>query len=87
MHRAYKYRLYPTEEQAAQLNQSFAAVRWVYNAALEQRNVYGRAQAIDFFRKVGFHGQRNLKKGSQSANPSVSRPGSDDAQLYAELSL
>jgi putative transposase len=49
LHRAYKYRLYPTEEQAAQLNQSFAAVLWVYNAALEQRNVYGRAQAIDFF--------------------------------------
>ena len=44
MHRAYKYRLYPTEEQAARLNQSFAAVRWVYNAALEQRNMYGRSK-------------------------------------------
>jgi len=44
LHRAYKYRLYPTEEQAAQLNQSFAAVRWVYNAALEQRNMYGRSK-------------------------------------------
>ncbi|MDA9160057.1 transposase, partial [Rhodobacteraceae bacterium] len=44
MHRAYKYRLYPTEEQAARLNQSFAAVRWVYNAALEQRNMYFRSK-------------------------------------------
>jgi len=33
-HRANKYRLYPKEEQAAQLNQSFASVHWVYNAAL-----------------------------------------------------
>jgi len=49
LHRAYKYRLYPTEEQAAQLKQSFAAVRWIYNAALEQRNVYCKAQAIDLF--------------------------------------
>jgi transposase len=48
LHRAYKYRLYPTEEQAAQLNQSFAAVRWVYSAALEQRKTYGRAQGSDF---------------------------------------
>jgi len=49
LHRAYKYRLYPTEEQAVQLKQSFAAVRWIYNAALEQRNVYCKAQAIDLF--------------------------------------
>ena len=63
MHRAYKYRLYPTEEQAAQLNQSFAAVRWVYNAALEQRNVYGRAQGTDFFyRDSGFSAPRQSKE-------------------------
>jgi transposase len=49
LHRAYKYRLYHTEEQAAQLKQSFAAVRWIYNAALEQRNVYCKAQGIDLF--------------------------------------
>jgi len=48
LHRAYKYRLYPTEEQAVQLKQSFAAVRWIYNAALEQRKTYGRAQGSDF---------------------------------------
>jgi transposase len=80
LHRAYKYRLYPTEEQAVQLKQSFAAVRWIYNAALEQRNMYCKAQAIAFFREVGFHGQTNLKKGSLFANPLVSR-----AQLYAML--
>jgi len=63
LHRAYKYRLYPTEEQAAQLNQSFAAVRWVYNAALEQRNVYGRAQGTDFFyRDSGFSAPRQSKE-------------------------
>ena len=80
MYRAYKYRLYPKEEQAVQLKESFAAVRWIYNAALEQRNVYCKAQAIAFFREVGFHGQTNLKKGSLFASPLVSR-----AQLYAML--
>ncbi|MDC0541494.1 helix-turn-helix domain-containing protein [Paracoccaceae bacterium] len=49
MHWAYKYRLYPPEEHAAQVNQSFAALCWVYNAAIEQRNVYCKAQAIDLF--------------------------------------
>ena len=63
MHRAYKYRLYPTEEQAAQLNQSFAAVRWVYNAALEQRKTYGRAQGTDYFyRDSGFSAPRQSKE-------------------------
>ena len=63
MHRAYKYRLYPTEEQAAKLNQSFAAVRWVYNAALEQRKTYGRAQGTDYFyRDSGFSGPRQSKE-------------------------
>ena len=46
-HRAYKYRLWPTPEQAAWLEQSFAAIRWVYNAALEQRKTYGRAKGTD----------------------------------------
>ena len=63
MHRAYKYRLYPTEEQAAKLNQSFAAVRWVYNAALEQRKTYGRAQGTDYFyRDSGFSAPRQSKE-------------------------
>ena len=47
MHRAYKYRLYPTDEQSAILNAWFAAVRLVYNAALEQRNIYGRSISKD----------------------------------------
>ena len=47
MHRAYKYWLYPTDELVARLNQSFAAVSCVYNAALEQRNTYGRKQGSD----------------------------------------
>ena len=47
MHRAYKYRLYPTDEQSAKFNAWFAAVRLVYNAALEQRNIYGRSISKD----------------------------------------
>ena len=63
MHRAYKYRLYPTEQQAATLNQWFAAVRVVYNAALEQRNLYGRKQGSDFFyRNSSFTAPRQSKE-------------------------
>ena len=65
MHRAYKYRLYPTEEQAARLNQSFAAVRWVYNAALEQRNLYGfrtKKKPDVFYRDSSFTGPRQSKE-------------------------
>ena len=47
MHRAYKYRLYPTDEQSAMLNAWFAAVQLVYNEALEQRNIYGRSISKD----------------------------------------
>ena len=35
MLKTYRYRLYPTEEQAAFLNRQFGAVRYVYNWALE----------------------------------------------------
>ena len=45
--RAYKYRLYPTAEQEARLSAWVAAVRTVYNAALEQRNMYGRPKGTD----------------------------------------
>jgi transposase len=54
LHWAYIYRLYPTEEQAAQLIQSFAAVRWIYNAALEQRNVYCKRRQLPFLEKWVF---------------------------------
>ena len=45
--RAYKYRLYPTAEQEARLSAWVAAVRTVYNAALEQRKTYGRPNGTD----------------------------------------
>ena len=63
MHRAYKYRLHPTDEQVARLNQSFVAVRRVYNAALEQRNIYGRKQGSDPFKRDSyFTAPRQSKK-------------------------
>ena len=63
MYRAYKYRLYPTVDQQQKLNQFFAAVRWVYNAALEQRNIYGRKQGTDpFERDSSFTAPRQSKK-------------------------
>lgn len=36
--RAYKYRFYPTDEQAQQLAQTFGCVRYVYNRALAERH-------------------------------------------------
>ena len=35
--RAFKYRFYPTDEQAAELSRTFGCVRLVYNKALEER--------------------------------------------------
>ncbi|WP_406077265.1 RNA-guided endonuclease InsQ/TnpB family protein [Micromonospora sp. NBC_00858] len=46
--RAYKYRFYPTPQQAEQLNRTFGCVRKVYNLALDART---RAWAV--------HGQRS----------------------------
>ena len=37
VHRAYRYRFYPTSEQADQLAQTFGCVRYVYNHFLRQR--------------------------------------------------
>ncbi|MBB6351571.1 putative transposase [Nonomuraea muscovyensis] len=37
MKRAYKYRFYPTSEQASELARTFGCVRFVYNKALEER--------------------------------------------------
>ncbi|MGW3601260.1 helix-turn-helix domain-containing protein [Micromonospora sp. NPDC005161] len=42
--RAYKFRFYPTPEQAAALNRTFGCVRKVYNLALDART---RAWAVD----------------------------------------
>jgi len=36
--RAYKYRFYPTPEQADLLSRTFGSVRWVYNRALAERS-------------------------------------------------
>ena len=36
--RAYKYRFYPTPEQAGLLNRTFGSVRYVYNRALAERS-------------------------------------------------
>ncbi|MDD2326602.1 MAG: helix-turn-helix domain-containing protein, partial [Alphaproteobacteria bacterium] len=38
VHRSYKYRFYPTDEQAQQLAQTFGCVRYVYNRALAERS-------------------------------------------------
>ena len=38
MKRAYKYRFYPTPEQADLLNRTFGSVRYVYNRALAERS-------------------------------------------------
>ena len=37
MLKAYKYRLYPTEEQKIQLAKTFGCVRFVYNYYLEKK--------------------------------------------------
>ena len=55
--KTYKFRLHPTGEQAARLDQWFASVRWVYNAALEQRETYGRRKSTDL------HGRPSIFKG------------------------
>ena len=48
--RAYKYRFYPTEQQAGLLNRTFGCVRYVYNRALAERS---RAWTQEQ-RRVGF---------------------------------
>ncbi|MFJ3773892.1 RNA-guided endonuclease InsQ/TnpB family protein [Streptomyces sp. NPDC090075] len=37
-HRLYRFRFYPTDEQAAQLERTFGACRWVYNEGLALRS-------------------------------------------------
>ncbi|MFP6698498.1 MAG: helix-turn-helix domain-containing protein [Alphaproteobacteria bacterium] len=57
--RTYKFRLMPTPEQAERLNSWCAGIRWVYNAALEQRLMYGR---INYTRKRGGTALRDHSK-------------------------
>lgn len=40
--RSFRYRLYPTAEQAERLAQFVGATRFVYNLAWEQRRIFGR---------------------------------------------
>ncbi|WP_372452939.1 RNA-guided endonuclease InsQ/TnpB family protein [Actinomadura parmotrematis] len=48
--RAFKYRFYPTDEQAAQLSRTFGCVRLVYNKALEERTRawYGEQRRVSY---------------------------------------
>ncbi|PJE95490.1 transposase [Streptomyces carminius] len=48
--RAYRYRFYPTGEQAAELSRTFGCVRLVYNKALEERTRawYGQQRRISY---------------------------------------
>ncbi len=48
--RAFNYRFYPTDEQAAELSHTFGCVRLVYNRALEERTRawYGEQRRISY---------------------------------------
>ncbi|WP_445517390.1 RNA-guided endonuclease InsQ/TnpB family protein [Streptomyces sp. NEAU-174] len=48
--RAFRYRFYPTDEQAAELSRTFGCVRLVYNKALEERTRawYGERRRISY---------------------------------------
>ncbi len=48
--RAYRYRFYPTEQQAAELSRTFGCVRLVYNRALEARTAawYGEQRRVNY---------------------------------------
>jgi putative transposase len=48
--RAFKYRFYPTDEQAAELSRTFGCVRLVYNKALEERTRawYGQQRRVSY---------------------------------------
>ncbi|MER6923949.1 transposase, partial [Streptomyces spiralis] len=48
--RAFKYRFYPTDEQAAELSRTFGCVRLVYNKALQERTRawYGEQRRLSY---------------------------------------
>src|SRR5919197_4508967 len=48
--RAFKYRFYPTGEQAAELSRTFGCVRLVYNKVLEERTRawYGEQRRVSY---------------------------------------
>ncbi|MPY84903.1 MAG: helix-turn-helix domain-containing protein, partial [Actinophytocola sp.] len=55
MKRAYKYRFYPTEQQAQELLRTFGCVRLIYNRALEARTVawYTEQRRINYVQTSG----------------------------------
>ena len=81
IYRAYKYRLWPTDAQAESLNRCFAAVRQVYNAALEQRRTYGRRKGSDAFGRASrFNAPRQARE--INFRSQAGRPGLlDDPEL------
>ena len=50
MKRAFKYRFYPTDAQAAELSRTFGCVRMVYNKALSARTKawYQRQERVNY---------------------------------------
>lgn len=49
MRRAFKYRFYPTDEQAAELSRTFGCVRYVYNWALDLRTrAHQRGEKVSY---------------------------------------
>jgi putative transposase len=57
--RSYKYRWYPTDEQAAELARTFGCVRLIYNKALEARTAAWHTEQ----RRVGYVGTSALLTG------------------------
>ena len=49
--KAFKYRLFPTDEQAAQLAKTFGCARYVYNQALEFRSTAWQLEK----KSIGYH--------------------------------
>ena len=66
--KTYKYLLYPTEEQRQKLDQQFAAIRWIYNAALEQKGTYGRRHGTDAFYRDSYFNYVRQDKGISRKN-------------------
>jgi putative transposase len=53
MNRAYRFRLYPKEKQAEQLEQTLTLCRWLYNAALEHRIIaYRNGQSVSYLQQA-----------------------------------
>jgi len=71
--RAFKYRFYPTDEQAAELSRTFGCVRKVYNLALEARSTAWRAEQ----RRIGYAETSALLTGWKKT---------DDLAFLAEVS-